>query len=140
MKGWLGRLMQGLRERRRLAGEIDPASFRTLARELRELAELAERLWPQHPKFLAKIKRIQSEMAQLDELTARPEFRRLSTEKKLLLRESLIQSRDQLMETVKTAPFPGDERTRISPGCALTISETMESPKPVPFQGGLVVK
>ena len=106
MKGWLGRLIQGLRERRRLAGEIDPASFRTLARELRELAELAERLWPQHPKFLAKIKRIQSEMAQLDELTARPEFRRLSTEKKLLLRESLIQSRDQLMETVKTAPSP----------------------------------
>mgnify|MGYP001348845368 CR=1 FL=1 len=102
----LRRLWALLVERRRIAREIDPQAFRILAGELRDLARVAERLWPRSHKFYIKIKRIQSEMEQLDQLASRPEFRRLSPEKRLRLRESLIQSRDQLLETVQTAPSP----------------------------------
>lgn len=106
MKTWLLRKIKEYRERRRFAREIDPESFRVLARELRELASVAERLWPQQPQFHSKIKRIQTDMEQLDLLTTRPEFKRLSAQKRMQLRKSLIQSRQQLMETVQTAPSP----------------------------------
>ena len=106
MKGWFKRLLQEHRERKRYAREIDPASFRRIARELWELARVAERLWPRQHKFHAKIKRIQTEMEQLDRLAGQPEFKRLSPQKRLELRESLIHSREQLMETVQTAPSP----------------------------------
>jgi hypothetical protein len=106
MKDWLLRKIKEYRERRRFAREIDPESFRVLARELRELASVAERLWPRQPQFHSKIKRIQTDMEQLDRLTTRPEFKRLSAQKRMQLRKSLIQSRQQLMETVQTAPSP----------------------------------
>ena len=106
MFDWLKNLLKRQGEQQRLAREIDPESFRTLARELHDLALLAEHLWPREHKFQAKIKRIQTEMDQLDRLATKPEFKRLSPQKRLQLRESLIQSREQLMETVQTAPSP----------------------------------
>ena len=106
MLSWIKKQLTVYREQRKLSRQIDPDSFRNLARELRDLAELAERLWPKQHKFYAKIKRIQAEMEQLDRLASKPEFKRLSSQKRIKLRESLIQSRDQLMETVQTAPSP----------------------------------
>ncbi len=106
MKTWLQKKYKEFLERKRFAKEIDPESFRILAQELRELALVAERLWPVHHKFHTKIKRIQTEMEQLDRLASKPEFRRLSAQKRLQLRQSLIQSREQLIETVQTAPSP----------------------------------
>ncbi|THB68769.1 MAG: hypothetical protein D6E12_05865 [Desulfovibrio sp.] len=106
MIAWFKAKLAAYREKRKISRQIDPDSFRTLATELRELAELAERLWPRKHKFYAKIKRIQAEMEQLHTLASKPEFRRLSSQKRLKLRESLIQSREQLMETVQTAPSP----------------------------------
>ncbi len=106
MLNWFKTKFNEHRERRRIARQIEPESFRTLARELRDLAVIAQRLWPRQHKFYAKIKRIQTEMEQLDKLASKPEFRRLSPQKRMQLRESLIQSRDQLIETVQTAPSP----------------------------------
>lgn len=106
MKKWLARKIREYKERKRFAREIDPETFRTLARELRDLARIAERLWPRQHKFYAKIKRIQSEMEQLDRLASQPEFKRLSAQKRLQLRQSLMQSKEQLIETVQTAPSP----------------------------------
>lgn len=106
MIAWLKKQLAAYKEQRKLSRQIDPESFRSLARELRDLAQLAERLWPTQHKFYAKIKRIQAEMEQLDRLASKPEFRRLSSQKRLKLRESLLQSRSQLMETVQTAPSP----------------------------------
>lgn len=63
-------------------------------------------MWPKQHQFHAKIKRIQSEMEQLDRLASKPEFKRLSAQKRLQLRESLLQSKEQLIETVQTAPSP----------------------------------
>ncbi len=106
MLEWLTARLEALRDRRRRAREIRPQAFRMLAAELQELAGLALRLTPRHHKFYNKIKRIQREMDHLNTLVSKPEFKRLSPQKRRELRESLIQSREQLIETVKTAPAP----------------------------------
>ncbi len=106
MRKWFARMIQEYKDRKRFAREIDPKAFRILAGELQDLACVAERLWPRQHKFHAKIKRIQSEMEQLDKLASQPEFKRLSAKKRLQLRQSLIQSKEQLIETVQTAPSP----------------------------------
>lgn len=106
MFNWIKKQIARFRELRRLEREIDPESFRILARELRELALMAERLMPRHHKFHAKVKRIQTEMEELDRLISKPEFKRLSRQRRMQLRQSMIQSRDQIIETVKTAPAP----------------------------------
>lgn len=102
IKKWWGRL----RERYFVSRQINPESFRDMAGELRDLAKAAGRFWPQEHTFQEKIRRIQAEMEQLDRLASRPEFRRLSPEKRLQLRRSLMQSREQLLESVQSAPAP----------------------------------
>lgn len=106
MKEWIKKVLKEYRERKKYAKEIDPESFKSLAGELKELAQAAERLWPRQHRYYSKIKRIQTEMEQLVELASKPEFKRLSVQKRLELRKSLIHSREQLMETVQTAPSP----------------------------------
>lgn len=106
IKQWILSKIQEFLDKRKYAAEIDPAAFRDLARELRELSLVAERLWPQQHRYYVKIKQIQSEMDQLDKLAAKPEFRTLSAQRRLQLRKSLISSRDQLLETVQSAPSP----------------------------------
>lgn len=106
MYAWIKRMFANLLTRRRAERDTGPRAFRTLSREMRELAEIAGRVWPEEPSFQSRIKSIQEEMDQLDELTAKPEFRLLPLEKRIELRQSLISSKTQLMDTVSTAPSP----------------------------------
>lgn len=106
MRHDLRRTLDALRERRQLDRELTAESFRDLARELRELAGLCRALWPRQHAFQERIKRIMDEMEQLDRLAATPQFRRLSSQKRLEIRKSLLHSRNQLMETVQNAPAP----------------------------------
>jgi len=113
LRTWLRRVHQearraidSLRDRRRLERELTAESFRDLARELRDLAGVCHALWPRQHAFQDRIKRIMDEMEQLDRLVATPQFRRLSPQKRLELKKSLLQSRSQLMETVQNAPAP----------------------------------
>ena len=106
MISWLTQRWQRLATRRRQAVETDVRAFRDLARELRELAAVAARVWPDEPEFQRRIKNIRNEMDQLEDLTTRPEFRRLSLEKRVELRDSLLVSKTRLMDTVSTAPPP----------------------------------
>jgi predicted nuclease with TOPRIM domain len=106
MFGWLGRSLEKIIGRQRLARETNAQAFRNLSRELRDLAEIAARVWPETPSFQEKIKNIREEMDQLDDLTNKPEFRLLPLKKRLELRESLILSKTQLMDTVSTAAPP----------------------------------
>ncbi|MFP5223523.1 MAG: hypothetical protein ACLGSA_14625 [Acidobacteriota bacterium] len=106
MFAWLTRSIGKALNRRRVARETAPKAFQDLSRELRELAEIATRVWPQEATFQDKIRSIRDEMDQLDELTAKPEFRLLPLKKRLELRESLLHSKTQLMDTVSTAPPP----------------------------------
>jgi hypothetical protein len=70
------------------------------------LAEAASKLWHQEPEFQERVKRIRTEMAELEKLTSKPEFKRLSPQKRLELRRSLIQSKAQLLESMHAAPSP----------------------------------
>lgn len=113
VSGWLRAIrakLAGLRERflrrRDFLRQIRPETFRELAREMLELAGFAERLWPRDHAFQERLRRIQEEMAEVEKLTGRPEFRRLSEAQRLRLRESILKSREQLMETVQNAPTP----------------------------------
>jgi len=103
---WLTRSLSSALARLRMSRDTRPRAFHDLSRELRELAEIASRVWPEEPSFQTKIKSIQDEMDQLDELTAKPEFRLLPLKKRLELRASLLHSKTQLMDTVSTAPPP----------------------------------
>ena len=106
MLNWLKHTWNSLLTRRHMARDTNPRAFQDLSREVRELAEIAARVWPREPSFQQKIQNIREEMDQLDELTAKPEFRLLPLAKRVELRESLLLSKTQLMDTVSTAPPP----------------------------------
>ncbi|GFK94647.1 hypothetical protein NNJEOMEG_02494 [Fundidesulfovibrio magnetotacticus] len=106
MFSWIVKRFKNLVSLRRQARDTAPAAFLDLSREMRELAEIAARVWPEEPAFQERVRGIREEMDQLDQLTAKPEFRMLPLKKRLELRESLIHSKTQLMDTVSTAPSP----------------------------------
>uniref|UniRef100_I2PXW7 Uncharacterized protein n=1 Tax=Desulfovibrio sp. U5L TaxID=596152 RepID=I2PXW7_9BACT len=104
MLAWLRTKMQCLAEQRRLAKEIHPETFRNMAAELAELADLASKARPEEQAFLIKARRIRKEMLELERMTTRPEFRMLPSKKRQELRESLLSSREQLLKTLSDAP------------------------------------
>lgn len=95
-----------LKEQRRLAREIEPRAFLELSSELRDLADTASKLWQLEPEFQARVRRIMSETQQLEALANRPEFRRLSAQKRLEIKKGLIHSRQQLLDSMQQAPPP----------------------------------
>lgn len=102
------RFWKKMQAQSRLRREVSPDSFRATTEELRDLAALAGRLWPSDHEFQRRIRRIVDEMEQLDQLTSKREFNNLTLEKRMELKESLLESRKQLMETVQSAPPPTD--------------------------------
>lgn len=104
MFAWIRSKFRELAEKRRVAREIHPDSFRAIADELETLAELASKIRPDEQDFQLKTRRIRQEMQELARMTKRPEFRMLPSKKRLELRESLLSSRDQLLQTLSDAP------------------------------------
>lgn len=104
MWAWLRTKIRSLGEQRRLAREIHPETFRTMAAELADLADLASKVRPEEQTFLLKARRIRQEMLELGRMTSRPEFRLLPSKKRQKLRESLLSSREQLLKTLSDAP------------------------------------
>lgn len=106
MFGWLKDRIEAHKAQRKLARQTDPSSFKQMAMEIRDLALLASQLNPRERDIHTLIRNIIVEMDRLAELADRPEFRRLSTGKKLLLRQGLKESRDQLLESIESAASP----------------------------------
>lgn len=106
MFGWLKDKIEAWKAQRKLARQIQPRNFKEMAREIRDLALLASQLSPRGKDIQKLIRNILTEMDRLSELADRPEFRKLSTGKKLLLRQGLIESREQLLESIESAPSP----------------------------------
>jgi hypothetical protein len=52
------------------------------------------------------VRRIKSDMDQLEALAARPEFKRLPAERRLEIKKSLVDSRRQLLDSMYQAPPP----------------------------------
>ncbi|MGE4557639.1 MAG: hypothetical protein AB7D07_12535 [Desulfovibrionaceae bacterium] len=103
---WFKRKWKELSSRRRLNKVTGPREFQAMAAELRELARIAEQVCCEQELLMNRVERIKAEMDELERITANPEFRRLSLERKLELRKSLSESLDQLQKSVRTAPSP----------------------------------
>lgn len=106
MFGWINGLIHNAKERIRIAKEITPRSFRSMAREISELADACSQVCSPESDMLTKVERIKREMVQLTELTHQPEFRKLSVQRKLELRQSLLQSKEQILESMQDSPSP----------------------------------
>ncbi|QGY40808.1 hypothetical protein GM415_11960 [Pseudodesulfovibrio cashew] len=105
---WIKDKVEAFRAQRKLARQIQPKNFKRMAEEIRDLAVLASQLSPRGKEIQQLIRNVIIEMDRLRELADRPEFRRLSTGKKLLLRQGLQESREQLLESIESAPSPTD--------------------------------
>ena len=104
--GWIKDKIEGFKAQRKLAKQIQPKNFKRLAQEIRDLAVLASHLKPQGKDIRKLIRNVMTEMDRLSELADRPEFRKLSTGKKILLRQGLQESREQLLDSIESAPSP----------------------------------
>lgn len=104
MIGFIKRQIRRWKARKQLEREVDPQVFLTMAREIRELAQLAARTCPPDRTSKDRVSKIISEMDRLEDLTCRPEFKKLPTEKRVLLKQGLHESRDQLLEAIDSAP------------------------------------
>jgi hypothetical protein len=106
MTGWLKNKITDWKAQRKLTREIAPRNFKQTAQDIRSLAVLASQLNPKEQRIRQLIKNILVEMDRLSDLADRPEFKQLSTGKRLLLRQGLKESRDQLLESIQSAPSP----------------------------------
>ncbi len=106
--GWLKDKIKAFKAQRQLAKQIDPHNFKKMALEIRNLAALAAQITPHGKDIQRLIRNSMAEMDKLCDLANRPEFRRLSTGKKLILRQGLIESKEQLLESIESAPSPTD--------------------------------
>lgn len=101
---WLKKSWTDYQRYRSVAKQTDPMALRELSREVRALAEAVNKFWVDEPKFRDRLRKIEQEMHVLEDILQRPNFRLVSPEKRLQLRESLIESREHLLEAVKEAP------------------------------------
>ncbi|WP_419787537.1 hypothetical protein [Pseudodesulfovibrio sp.] len=103
---WLKKQKDTWQAKRKLARQINPRQFKQMAEEIRDLALLAAQLSPDGKDIRQLIRNIITEMDRLSEMVDKPEFRKLSIGKRLLLRQGLLESREQLMESIESAPAP----------------------------------
>ncbi|BCS90296.1 hypothetical protein [Pseudodesulfovibrio sediminis] len=106
MFGWLKEKIEAFKAQRKLAKQVDPYTFKKMAGEIRDLAVLAAQLNPRERDIQKLIRNVLVEMDRLSKLVDRPEFKRLTTGKRLLLRQGLKESREQLLESIESAPAP----------------------------------
>lgn len=106
MIGWFKDKIETWKAQRKLAKQVDPQNFKRMAHEIRDLALLASQLNPRDRDMRQLIRNILVEMERLSDLAERPEFKRLSTGKRLLLKQGLKESREQLLESIESAPSP----------------------------------
>ncbi|MGE4293052.1 MAG: hypothetical protein AB7E32_12685 [Desulfovibrio sp.] len=105
----LGRLRDALRSlasRRRLQRQIQPRVFLDMADELRSLALCAAQACPGEASVQAVIRDIHQEAEKLVRIAGEPTFLRMSAQERLQLRQGLLHSKRQLLESIQSAPSP----------------------------------
>ncbi|WP_319472062.1 hypothetical protein [uncultured Pseudodesulfovibrio sp.] len=103
---WFKDKIEAWKAQRKLAKQINPQNFKQMAQDIRDLAVLASQLGPRDRDIQKLIRNVLVEMERLSDLADRPEFRKLSTGKRLLLRQGLLESREQLLDSIESAPSP----------------------------------
>ena len=102
----IARLWREFRKRRRYAAAIAPAAISGMARELSHLAELACRHAELPPPEVRQLQLLREEMRQLISLTEKPEFCRLSADRRLALHHSLRRSQEKLLMSIQSTHAP----------------------------------
>lgn len=100
-----------LRKRHRHAQDISPETICRLADDLAHLAELAERSIPLSRNEACHLHALQEEMRSLADMTERPEFCRLSADRRLALNESLQRSQEKLLASIQ-ATYSSTEKVQ----------------------------
>lgn len=95
-----------LLSRRKLQRQIQPDVFLHLAAELRLLALSAARACPGEAAVQAVIRDVHLEAEKLARIASEPDFRRMPAKERLLLRQGLLHSKRQLLESIQSAPSP----------------------------------
>jgi len=108
MRGWIGKIVQNLRNRIEERSRLSSGNFRKMVEDIRQMADISGRLWIQDSDFQERVNKIQAEMDQLDNLLAKRSFQTLSREKKQQLHKSLQVSREELLKSLRSAPCPTD--------------------------------
>ena len=108
MASRLRSLLHWLKNRRRLKRETSPDAFRRATEEMLELIGMARGVCPCDSQFQTRLQRIKRATHHRHDLTPQHQFRNLSLQKRLELRDSLQRSRQMLMHSLETVPPPTD--------------------------------
>ena len=87
---------------------IAPENFTTLILEIIDLTQMFEKIRPGENSAGLSIPRMQHDMRELQDLLKTKEFRHISPEKRLALKNNLIFSKLQLLEAMHSVPPPTD--------------------------------
>ena len=102
----IARLWREFRKRRQYAKQIAPENIARMAQELAHLADLAcchaEISEPESRHLQA----LRQEMQQLADMTGRPEFCRLSADRRMALHDSLCRSQEKLLTSIQSTHAP----------------------------------
>lgn len=98
--------LNSLFKRRAEKKQIHVREFRRISRELIYLSEIAARLNPEQNQTMDRLNRIRVEMDRLNKLVESRDFHKIPAHTKMELRQSLLVSREQLVETIHHAPAP----------------------------------
>lgn len=101
-------LLSGLLQKHRQNRQVHAREFRKIAREMAYLSDIAIRIGPDQSQTTEKLKSINKEMNRLINLVDSKDFARITPESRMELRESILASRKQLVETLHRAPTPTD--------------------------------
>lgn len=95
-----------LLQRQKQKRQIHVREFRRLAKEMTYLTEIALKINPGKAHTMEKLHKIRKEMDKLSELVDSRDFTKIHPSARLELRENLLTSREQLVETIHQAPPP----------------------------------
>jgi uncharacterized heparinase superfamily protein len=102
----LKRYLLDLLHKNRQRKQIHVREFRRLAREMTLLADIAVKISPGQEDTMAGLQKIRQEMDRLSKLVDSRDFSRIHPRARLELRENLLTSREQLIQTIHQAPPP----------------------------------
>lgn len=98
--------LRALAARRQLQRQIEPCVFLDMTAELRTLALSAAQACPGEASVQNVIRTIHQEAEKLAQIASEPTFRRIPSKERLMLRQGLLQSKRQLLESIQAAPAP----------------------------------
>ncbi len=97
---------RNLLQKRKQKRQLHAREFRKMAQEMIYLAEIAAKINSDQKHTMEKLYKIKTEMDSLTKLVDSKDFMKIHPSAKLELRENLLTSREQLVETIHHSPSP----------------------------------